>query len=159
MLWTQDRTDFEGRYFNIRHGVANPKPVQKPHPPIWIGSGGPTTLRLTARHADVWNASGSAGQSLETARDWSQRLDEACSEVGRDPSEIRRSAQLPAGSDPAELAERLNRFYAAGFSELIVMMSGGSMPTAKDPAQLAALVAEKVLPALRGHSQRPAALS
>ena len=151
MLWTQDRTDFSGRYFTMRQAVANPKPVQKPHPPIWIGAGGPATLRLTARHANVWNASGSAGQNLETAQKWSQELDGACSAIGRDPGEIRRSVQVPAGNDPAALADRLNRLYEAGFSELIVMMSGGSMPTAQDPAKLAEVVAEKVLPEL----QRP----
>jgi probable F420-dependent oxidoreductase len=152
MLWTQERTDFEGRYFRMRQAVANPKPVQKPYPPIWIGSGGPLTLRLTARHADVWNASGGANSTLETAVETSQRLDEECSAIGRDPSEIRRSAQFPAGEDPAELVDRLGRYHEAGFTELVVMLSGGSMPTVKDPARLAAMVAEKVLPELRSAS-------
>jgi hypothetical protein len=43
----------------------------------------------------------------------------------------------------------LGRYHAAGFSDVVIMLSGGSMPTARDPAQLAALVAEKVLPELR----------
>jgi F420-dependent oxidoreductase-like protein len=149
MLWTQERTDFEGRYYTVRHAVANPKPVQKPYPPIWIGAGGPSTLRLTARHADVWNVSGAVGRTVETAVEWSQRLDEECVAIGRDPGEIRRSMQLPAGDDPAELVDRLGRFHEAGFSELVVMLSGGSMPTAGDPARLAAVVAEKVLPEIR----------
>ena len=149
MLWTQERTDFEGRYFKMRQAVANPKPVQKPYPPIWIGSGGSQTLRLTARHADVWNASGAANSTLEAAVETSHRLDEECSAIGRDPGEIRRSAQLPAGDDPPELVDRLRRYQEAGFTELVVMLSGGSMPTAKDPARLAAMVAEKVLPGLR----------
>jgi F420-dependent oxidoreductase-like protein len=149
MLWTQERTDFEGRYYTMRNAVANPKPVQKPHPPIWIGSGGPATLRLTARHADVWNASGGLGRTVETAVEGSQRLDEACSAIGRDPGEIRRSVQVPVGDDPAELVDLLGRYHAAGFGDVVIMLSGGSMPTARDPAQLAALVAEKVLPELR----------
>ena len=148
MLWAQDRTDFEGRYYTMRNAVANPKPVQKPHPPIWIGAGGASTLRLTARHADVWNASGAAGQDLETAREWNRRLDDACSELGRDPAEIRRSVQLPAG-DPGELVDRLSRFYEAGFTELVVMLSGGSMTTAHDPVRVGETVAERVLPELR----------
>jgi alkanesulfonate monooxygenase SsuD/methylene tetrahydromethanopterin reductase-like flavin-dependent oxidoreductase (luciferase family) len=149
MLWTQERTDFEGRYYTMRQAVANPKPVQKPHPPIWIGSGGPATLRLTARHADVWNASGAVGRTVETAVEGSQRLDEACLAIGRDPGEIRRSVQVRVSDDPAELVDVLGRYHAAGFSEMVIMLSGGSMPTASDPAQLAALVAEKVLPELR----------
>ena len=145
-LWTQERTDFEGRYHTMRNAVANPKPVQKPHPPIWIGASGPATLRLTARHADVWNA---AGGSIEAAIELSGRLDAACAEIDRDPNEIRRSVQLPGGADPAELLDRLNRYHEAGFTELIVMLSGGSMPTVKDPVEVAAMVAEKVLPELR----------
>src|SRR6202521_4239596 len=57
-LWTQERTDFEGRYYHLKDAIANPKPIQKPHPPIWIGASGPNTLRLVASHADVWNAAG-----------------------------------------------------------------------------------------------------
>ena len=149
MLWTQERTDFDGRYYQMKHAVANPKPVQKPYPPIWIGAGGPTTLRLTARHADVWNASGAVGRSLESASEASRRLDEACAAIGRDPAEIRRSVQLPAGGDPVQLVDLLHSYHEAGFSELVVMLSGGNMPTASNPVQVAALVAEKVLPEIR----------
>ncbi len=147
MLWTQDRTDFDGRYYKLRNAVAEPKPVQKPYPPIWIGAGGPSTLRLTARHADVWNAVG--GGTVESAAEASRRLDEECAAIGRDPAEIRRSVQLAAGNDPPELANRLAHFYESGFTELVVMLSGGSMATATDPVQTAAQVAEKVLPELR----------
>ena len=147
-LWTQERTNFDGRYYKMQNAVANPKPVQKPYPPIWIGSGGPSMLKLTARHADVWNATGSAGQ-IEGAVAASQQLDEACAAIGRDPNEIRRSIQLPASEDPAEVLDRLRSFYDAGFTEIIVMLSGGSMPTNADPVKTAAMVAEKVLPELR----------
>ena len=152
MLWTQDRSNFDGRYFQLKDAVANPKPVQKPHPPIWIGSGGPMTIRLTARHADVWNASGGVGRTLETALEASQKLDEECAAIGRDPKEIRRSVQIRTGIDEAELVDRIGKYYEAGFSEVIVMMSGGSMPTAANPAKLAAMVGEKVLPELRAHA-------
>jgi alkanesulfonate monooxygenase SsuD/methylene tetrahydromethanopterin reductase-like flavin-dependent oxidoreductase (luciferase family) len=148
-LWTEDRTNFDGRYYRMQNAVANPKPVQKPYPPIWIGSGGPSMLRLTARHADVWNASGGAGRDVESAVAGSQQLDDACRAIGRDPGEIRRSVQLPAGPDPAETVERVRGFHEAGFTEIIIMLSGGSMPTSADPVKTAAMLAEKVLPELR----------
>jgi alkanesulfonate monooxygenase SsuD/methylene tetrahydromethanopterin reductase-like flavin-dependent oxidoreductase (luciferase family) len=148
-LWTEERTNFEGRYFTMKNAVANPKPVQKPYPPIWVGSGGPTMLKLTARHADVWNASGGAGRSVEAAIAGSQELDEACAAIGRDPAEIRRSVQLPAGTEPSEIIERVRSYHEAGFSEIIIMLSGGSMPTDSDPVNTAAMLAEKVLPQLR----------
>ena len=149
-LWTQERTDFAGRYFTMTGAVANPKPVQTPYPPIWIGAGGPRMLRLTARHADVWNASGAGARELDGAIAASQELDAACAAIGRDPGEIRRSAQLPAGDDPAEIIDRVQRYYAAGFSEIVLMLSGGSMSTDADPVRTAAMLAEQVLPQLRG---------
>src|ERR1700738_4613211 len=57
-LFTEDRTNFEGRYYHFTGAIATPKPIQKPYPPLWIGASGESTLRLVARHADVWNISG-----------------------------------------------------------------------------------------------------
>ncbi|MEO8969618.1 MAG: LLM class flavin-dependent oxidoreductase, partial [Solirubrobacteraceae bacterium] len=82
-LWTQERTNFDGRYYQMRNAVADPKPIQAPYPPIWVGSGGPSMLKLTARHADVWNASGGAGREVETAVAASLQLDEACAAIDR----------------------------------------------------------------------------
>jgi alkanesulfonate monooxygenase SsuD/methylene tetrahydromethanopterin reductase-like flavin-dependent oxidoreductase (luciferase family) len=148
-LWTQERTNFDGRYYKMSNAVANPKPVQKPYPPIWVGSGGPTMLKLTARHADVWNASGSAGRTVEDAVAGSAQIDAECAAIGRDPSEIRRSMQIRGGDDPAEIVERARGFIEAGFTEVIIMLSGGSMPTDADPVRAADMLAEKVLPELR----------
>jgi alkanesulfonate monooxygenase SsuD/methylene tetrahydromethanopterin reductase-like flavin-dependent oxidoreductase (luciferase family) len=148
-LWTQERTNFDGRYYTMHDAVANPKPVQKPYPPIWVGSGGPSMLRLTARHADVWNVSGGAGRDPESAAAGSQQLDEACAAIGRDPGEIRRSVQVPGGEDAAEIVDRVRGFAEAGFPEVIIMLSGGTMSTGTDPVRAAEMLAEKVLPALR----------
>lgn len=151
LLWTEPRANFSGRYYTLKDAVAEPKPVQKPYPPIWIGAGGPSTLRLTARHADVWNASGAVSRSPDSAAAASRQLDEACGAIGRDPAEIRRSVQIGfAGTDPPELVDRLARYHAEGFSELVVMVgaSGGGTGPA-DPVRTASLVAEKVLPEVR----------
>jgi len=148
-LWTQERTNFDGRYYTMRDAVAVPKPVQNPYPPIWVGSGGPRMLRLTARHADVWNASGNAARELQGAVTASRQLDEACTTIERDPNEIRRSAQLPVGEDAAEIIDRVHRYHDAGFTEIIFMLSGGSMSTNADPVQTASRLAENVLPELR----------
>lgn len=150
LLWTQDRSDFDGRYVKLSRAVANPKPVQRPHPPIWIGAGGPATLRLTARHADVWNASGGTGRTAATAAEASRRLDEACVAIGREPSEIRRSVQLGYPGDAAETVARLHEYFEAGFSELVVMAgSSGGAAGPTDPARAAEEIAERVLPEVR----------
>jgi len=90
-LWTQDRFSFEGRHFRVDDALGNPKPVQRPHPPIVIGGVKPKMPAVTARHADEWNAPGQGPQ------EWAQtsaRLDAACTAIGRDPGQIRRSVQI-----------------------------------------------------------------
>jgi probable F420-dependent oxidoreductase len=52
-LWTQERIDFKGRYYTIE-GRLEPKPVTKPHPPVWIGGWGDLTLKRAATLADNW---------------------------------------------------------------------------------------------------------
>ena len=63
------------------------------------------------------------------------------------PETSRQADQVP--DHPRALVDGLLRYHQEGFSELIVMLSGGSMPTAKDPVQTAGMVAEQVLPKLR----------
>jgi F420-dependent oxidoreductase-like protein len=123
-LWTQPRTTFEGRYYTFRDAICNPKPVQQPHPPIWIGAGGDRTLALTARHADVWNASG--GSEPEKLAELSKRLDDACGRIGRDPSTIRRSVQYAwNGSDRAQLVALATERAERGFTEHIIVLPAG----------------------------------
>jgi F420-dependent oxidoreductase-like protein len=145
-LFTEERTTFEGRYYRFKDAIANPKPIQKPHPPIWIGASGATTLRLTARHADVWNISGGDAAAV---KDVIGRFDEACGQVGRDPSEIRRSIQFFwDGQDRNEVLEQSARFYELGVTEQVIYMRGDH------PDRTAGKVAE-MLPELRGLERVP----
>src|SRR6266567_4887060 len=75
-LWINDRTTIDGRYYHFKDAIADPKPIQKPHPPIWIGAGGEQMMMVVARYADVWNSAGAA--SPEAAGEQSRKLDEAC---------------------------------------------------------------------------------
>src|SRR5438876_4418341 len=139
-LFTQERTNFEGRYYHFKDAIANPKPLQKPYPPIWIGASGQTTMRLVARHADVWNI---AGGDPDRVDELTAMLDEACAAVGRDPSEIRHPLQLGwDGKESNELLELSRRFLEQGVTEQVVYLRG------EEPAKLAGKVAE-LLPELR----------
>jgi len=144
LLWTEERADFEGEFYHLRAAIHEPKPVQRPHPPIWIGgSGEKMTLRVAAKYADVWNPSGGGGE-LEEATRLSAVLDAHCADVGRNPAEIRRSVQLRFdGEDAAAFVDYARGYLGRGFSEIIVYVSGPAVQ------QAAALVAEKVLPELR----------
>lgn len=140
-LWTEERTNFDGRYYHLNDAIANPKPVQKPHPPIWIGASGESTLRLVARHADVWNASG--GGDEEKMKELIAKLEDACGAVGRDVSEIRRSLQFGwDGKDSGPLLEESARYLALGFTEQVIYLRG------PEPGTLAAKVGD-LLPELR----------
>jgi F420-dependent oxidoreductase-like protein len=84
-MWTQDRTTFNGRFYQIREAYCNPKPVQKPHPPIMVGgSGERETLRIVAKYADACNIFGSP----ETVRKKLDTLRRHCKSVGRDYDSI-----------------------------------------------------------------------
>lgn len=54
-MLTESYPSFKGKYHSIENAICNPKPIQKPYPPIWIGGGGKKTLELVAKHADAWN--------------------------------------------------------------------------------------------------------
>ncbi|GAC1472401.1 MAG: LLM class flavin-dependent oxidoreductase [Candidatus Dormibacteraceae bacterium] len=139
-LWTEERTNFEGRYYHFKDAIGNPKPMQKPYPPIWIGSSGPTTLRLVARYADVWNI---AGGDASRVKELTPMLEEACGAVGRDPSEIRRSIQFGwDGEDRHKLIELCAQFLELGVTEQVIYLRVGQ------PEALAEKVAD-VLPDLR----------
>ena len=52
--WAQPVVNFEGKFFHIKNALVDPKPVQKPHPPIWIAGNSPITMKMTAEIADGW---------------------------------------------------------------------------------------------------------
>src|SRR5260370_4810356 len=93
-LFTEERTNFDGRYYHVEDAIANPKPIQKPHPPFWIGASGESTLRLVARHGHVRHI---AGWDHERVKELSAKFEEACGIVGRDVTEIPRSLQFGRG--------------------------------------------------------------
>ncbi len=106
-LWAGDSADFEGRHYRLHEAVCEPKPLQKPNPPIWIGGKGPKVLlRLVAEHADVWNYNGSLGEFAATI----DILKGHCGNVGRDFDEIRITA-MSAGLAYDSEAE-LDDFFA-----------------------------------------------
>jgi F420-dependent oxidoreductase-like protein len=139
-LWTQELTSFAGRHYQLTGAVAEPKPVQQPHPPIWIGGAGRRrTLRIAAQHASVWNA---PGGSPEEVADLSGVLDQHCADIGRDPSEIRRSVQVRIPATPDELLALAPAYAAVGVTDLLLVLN------AADPVAQAGQAGE-LLPRLR----------
>ncbi|MEE4381781.1 MAG: LLM class F420-dependent oxidoreductase [Pseudomonadales bacterium] len=137
-LYTQEKSDFEGRYYQLSNASLEPKPRQDPLPLLVGGGGEKVTLRIAARWADEWNVWGTP----ETLAHKVSVLEAHCRDLGRDPKSIRRSAQALVflGDDPAwlermrgtqtpmakivgtpaELREVVARYAEAGVDELIV---------------------------------------
>jgi len=112
--------DFDGRCYQLKGAICEPKPVQRPRPPIMIGAGGErSALRVVARHADIW---ASPTFTAEEFRRKNAVLDDHCAAIGRDPAQITRSAQVFfTASEPSAAA----RFPGpAGARELIAELIG-----------------------------------
>jgi alkanesulfonate monooxygenase SsuD/methylene tetrahydromethanopterin reductase-like flavin-dependent oxidoreductase (luciferase family) len=116
-LWTQKRATFTGTYYQVREAYHEPKPVQRPHPPLTIGTSGDRVgLRIAARHAQTWNMARATPE--EFARK-SALLDGYCREIGRDPAEIERSIQFLPEAMGDDIVARARDFLAAGATHLI----------------------------------------
>ncbi len=102
-MWSQAETTYKGEHYELSRANCDPKPLQAPHPPIWIGGGGEQlTLRVVARLADCSNFGGGPEQ-------WAHKRDVLrahCADLGRDPDEIRMtwSPEVFIRSTEAEVA-------------------------------------------------------
>jgi probable F420-dependent oxidoreductase len=143
-LWTSDNPSFEGKYCRFSNISFLPKPVQKPHPPIWVGGESRRALRRTAELGNGWypisvNPQFPLGEPEQLAARL-QRLAALANEVGRDPAEIdviyrtpdyqltkdRMGAASSAGGrrtfvgNAAEIAADIRRFEAMGVGSLVL---------------------------------------
>jgi F420-dependent oxidoreductase-like protein len=91
-MWTEERATYEGKYYSVRDALCSPKPVQKPHPPIWIGGTGRFTLKIAARHADAINFAWTI--PVEQFRAKLAEFRGYCEARGRNYAGIRKSAGL-----------------------------------------------------------------
>ena len=101
-MWCDEEPTFTGKYFSINKAYANPKPVQKPHPPIMLGGSGPGLLKIAARHADILNIipptsngkdfindpEATARFSMDVLKSKIAQLHQYMEQAGRNPEEI-----------------------------------------------------------------------
>jgi alkanesulfonate monooxygenase SsuD/methylene tetrahydromethanopterin reductase-like flavin-dependent oxidoreductase (luciferase family) len=120
-MFTEDVFDFDGQYYTLTQTRNEPKPLQRPAPPVLIGGSGTRLLRLAAEHADIWNVPGPPHASLEFVAERSAVLDRHCADLGRDPGSITRSVQLLFGADdPAAVRQTIAGLIAAGFGHIVL---------------------------------------
>lgn len=137
-LFSETKSNFNGKYYQLADASLEPKPVQSPLPLLIGGGGEQVTLKITAKYADEWNVWG----TVETLRHKMAVLDQHCADIGRDPKSIKRTAvallfmsedngflekmrsaelqQAAIIGTPAEVKEIVADYAAAGVDELIV---------------------------------------
>lgn len=137
-LWTETEPfNFDGHHVRLVGAFGNPKPVQRPRPPVLIAGGSERVLRVVAEHADIWNV---AGVDTAQAVARSALLDRCCAEIGRDPAAITRSTNVPVSyDDPAATCSGVRAAVGAGFTHLVL-----SLP-APYPNDVARWVADRII--------------
>lgn len=139
-LLTTDGFSFEGKHWQLQDATVRPRPVQQPHPPIWIGaSGEQKMLPLVARHADVWHAYADAATFARKSR----LVDDLAAAAGRDPAAIVRSTSLSL-SEPWDEVQATAEAYAEAGAQYLIC----GWPS-EGQSRVAEFV-EKVLPRLPG---------
>jgi alkanesulfonate monooxygenase SsuD/methylene tetrahydromethanopterin reductase-like flavin-dependent oxidoreductase (luciferase family) len=115
-LLTTDNFTFEGKHFSTKNATLLPRPVQQPHPPLWIGASGEKRMMpIAAKYADAWHSWGSP----ESMGEKSQRLSAMAEKAGRDPGEILRASSLSIEDDLDDIARNIDAWEAAGFGYLV----------------------------------------
>ncbi len=144
-LFTQPKSNFNGEYYQLKDAPCEPKPVQKPYPPLLIGGMGPKRVQpLAARHADIWHFfPGEGAQSVKATCDNFNKL---CQKVGRDPAQVEKSISLDGqqlSGSKEEVRDRIKKLVDAGVHHFIVSLS--------PPYDRALMqrVAKEVIPAFR----------
>jgi alkanesulfonate monooxygenase SsuD/methylene tetrahydromethanopterin reductase-like flavin-dependent oxidoreductase (luciferase family) len=166
-LLSQDRTTFAGEYYTYTDAVCEPKPVQQPLPILIGGIGEQLSMRVVAESADIWN--NWTSPDLETYEQKISALHRHCSDVGRNPNDIRKSMHIKplvgenqADIDerapeqprnrwqgtPEQLIEHLLEFVKLGVSDFVFMLDY--------PADIRSLelIATKVAPEVRSQGSR-----
>lgn len=114
-LWTEPVASFEGRFYSFKDVVFEPKPFQKPHPPIWVGGNTDAAMKRAAKFGDGWagsleNAAARVGSAKEALR----RLDNYLEQHGRSRKDFHVSTTLRAHIDPdrSKALDEAKKFWA-----------------------------------------------
>jgi F420-dependent oxidoreductase-like protein len=133
LLLTTDNASFGGRHYQLDHATLHPRPVQQPHPPIWIGASGERRmLPLAGRYADVWHSYG----GVEDLSRKSRLVDEHAERAGREPSQIVRSTSVSLSEPMDEVRRNVEAWRDAGFGYLIAGWPSEGRERVEEFAQL-----------------------
>jgi probable F420-dependent oxidoreductase len=159
LLWATERPEFKGRYYQFEPVAVNPRPVQQPRFPIWIGGESEAAQRRAAKYADAWFSY----FVKITARDLAERFEhvqELAAEAGRGPDDVKLCCVRPIEvtdepvsqedeslrGTPAQLIEALRPYVEAGVQHMALQFMRGRWPERKTQIET---FGREVIPALR----------
>lgn len=159
LLWKEERPRFEGRHYRFDELAVNPRPVQNPRFPIWVGGESEPAQRRAAKYGDAWFSYFVKITPQELAARFANVRRQAA-EAGRDPAEVHFCCCRPIDitSEPAareedalkgtpeQLVEALKRFQAIGVEHIALQFMVGRWPERKEKIEW---FAREVMPALR----------
>ena len=140
MLQSQDKSTFEGKFYQLKEAIFEPKPVRNPMPVV-IGGSGDRMLRIIGQFADQWDNN---FRSNDEYQERTAKVNAAAETAGRDPSKIRRSTTLPMDSlnDPDALRQRMEELKGLGITDFLVHVPNDITPEVRT-------FAEQIVPELR----------
>lgn len=114
-LWTQPRTNFQGEFYQLKNVALEPKPLQKPHVPLWIGGQHPDALRRAVRLGDAWTCAGP--NTTDDFAGFVAQIHRYLDEAGRDPATfpLSKRVYLALDRDAARAKRRLDEFFGARY--------------------------------------------
>ena len=160
-LWTNPYPSYHSRRWNFSDVRFSPKPVQKPHIPLWIGGDSAGALRRTATVGDGWHPSGVSPEEFNLGK---REIEDLASKAGRDPASIVMSTRLdvevsprasgghgggrtpvPSG-DPDRITASIEAYQAAGAEHIVFALNSRDVPAI---TRLMENIARDVIPPLR----------
>lgn len=116
-LWTEDKVTFEGERYPVRDFTLEPKPVQRPHPPLWLGGWGKLSVKRAAVLGDAWIPGPTA--NLEKLLEAQSRYDDHLRELGRSPADVPRplTRDVVIAADDEEAEARAERYLLAAYRD------------------------------------------
>jgi len=122
-LLRHEVSSYDGRHYQLRQALTNPRPLQQPRPPLVLAAHKPRMLRVVAEYADGWNSFGTVDEMATR----NKILDEHCAAIGRSPDAIRRSLYgwasiLPSDpwESPAAFEDMVGRYGEVGVNEFLI---------------------------------------
>jgi probable F420-dependent oxidoreductase len=161
-LWTNEDPSYHSRRWNFAELKFSPKPLQKPHIPIWIGGSSPGAMSRAATIGDGWHPSGisaetytigrrgiqelarSAGRPLESLT-WSVRVEVSIKGPGTSERSADREGSIP-GEDLDQMIAGIRAYRKAGVEHLVLVLSTGHVPIIQE---LMEFIAQRVIPEFR----------